>query len=71
MENIFVAISKLLAKPRLKKLLQTSPAESINLKASMDAIKFHLNDLEKNLEEFCRRNPDSVMCKGKNMSDGK
>jgi hypothetical protein len=62
MENIFVQIAKLIARSdiaRAEKLLKDDP-EMVSLAQS---IQMHQDRLKSMLPDFCKRNPQSNLCK--------
>lgn len=67
-ENFFTKIAKALLMPDLRKTMKQIEEETENdpeIKASLDSLRFHSEKLEKNLENFCKRNPNAPNCKKK------
>jgi hypothetical protein len=66
MENIFVTIAKQLAQRLIKKDLTErfkKLEEDPQIQASQKAMKYYQEELDKLLPEFCKRRPNSPMCK--------
>ena len=68
-ENLFTKIAKILAIGKIKR--DISKVEELigdepSLSQTMESIKFHLDYLEKNLPDFCKKNPNSPACKDYN-----
>lgn len=67
-ENIFAQIAKLLALPTIQRELNKAKhmvGEDDSLTKIFDDLKTGYANLKEKLPGFCKRNPDSPMCKDK------
>jgi len=63
-ENLFVQIAKLLASAAMKREFTKNDIErDPSLKATMDSIKFHADEFERELKSMCDRFPHYKRCK--------
>ena len=79
-ENIFQKIATALALAKIKKELPKAMKEVENdprLTTSLQNFEYHANELAKVLPDYCKRRPDSQLCKdnaaitGKDKATGK
>jgi hypothetical protein len=66
MENIFVQIAKLLAMPKV--IANMKKAEKIinddpEMQMYLNSAQYHMKKFKEKLPDFCKRNPDSHLCK--------
>lgn len=74
MGNIFTELAKTFASLGLNKILkqiEREMKEDPSIIATVDSIRYHNNVLEKLLPDFCKRHPESSLCKDKTESKGK
>lgn len=63
-ENLFVQIAKLLASAALKsEFTKHDLNQDPTLKSTMDSIKFHADEFERELKSLCDRFPHYKRCK--------
>lgn len=67
-ENVFDQIAKLLALPTIKRQLKKAEHlidEDPDLASTMVSLEYHYNVLNDKLDGYCKRNPNSNLCKEK------
>ncbi len=67
-ENVFVTIGKLITTALLRKALNKATREAgtdMNLKTTLESLKYHNDELERILKSKCKTYPDSPGCKDK------
>ena len=73
-DDLFSSIAKLLALGQLKKELPKAMdkvSEDPLLSTAMQQLQVYSKEVERLLPEFCKRNPNSVMCKDKDSAKNK
>lgn len=64
-ENIFTTLAKNLVAAKIGNMIKKAE-EDPTLQATLSALKFHTDELDRQLENLCKRNPQSKLCKEKN-----
>jgi hypothetical protein len=71
-ENIFTEIGKLLVLPTVLKNLKKAEQmleDDVELQSYIESARYHLDIVNKKLPDFCKRHPESNLCKDTGKKD--